>query len=100
MQILCMLTYEHCGLAFLILRVYAISGHKWQFTLAVGLLYIFPNGFSIVRVFFYLSLGVRYSATVPMFSFSGSLLSIIPIPRHYRAVKMTSHCLILCITSM
>lgn len=50
MEILSVLTYEYCEIAFQVLRVYAISGRRWQFALVVGALNIYPFFFEIVRV--------------------------------------------------
>lgn len=42
------------GTVFQVLRVYAISGRRWQFAVLVGMLNIFPNIFIIVSDLFYL----------------------------------------------
>lgn len=68
-----MLTYEHDDLAFQVLRVYAISGHRWQFALVVGALNVFPNVFGIVSLLVPRSL---YPLMVSMFSFCGVVLLI------------------------
>lgn len=46
-----MFTYARCGIAFQIMRVYAISGRRWPFALIVGALSIYPYFFEIVRLY-------------------------------------------------
>lgn len=44
-----MLTSGNCGVAFQILRVYAISGRRWQLAVVVAVLVIFPSAIDMVR---------------------------------------------------